>query len=431
MQPIMKVRDVSKRYRLGKRETHNQLREKIVNTVGGSLRALRARMDRTTRRIEDSEGELWALRDVSFDVAPGEVLGIIGRNGGGKSTLMKILARITEPTTGKIELYGRVGSLLEVGTGFHPELTGRENIFLNGAILGMKRTEIAGRFDEIVDFSGIELFIDTPVKRYSSGMYVRLAFAVAAHLEPEILLIDEVLAVGDSEFQRKCLGKMGDVARAGRTVLFISHDMSAVQSLCEKCMLLKSGKIVASGPSNEVIGGYIASMMRTDSGTASLVNHPGRRTGWVRSMTSVKLSSVSAQPVAVVAMGAPLSVNVCFECPEPISPVLGIVIKNARGVPIIGFNNKYIGGYRFDQRVRCGTVSCHIDSVPLVPGSYFVDLWLNDGHDDIDVVFDGISFEVLAADVFRTGHLPPVGTGDIFMEARFSLTGEVDSNANG
>jgi lipopolysaccharide transport system ATP-binding protein len=427
----MKVREVSKRYRLGKRETHNQLREKIVNTVGGSLRALRARVERTAPTVADTEGELWALRDVSFDVEQGEVLGIVGRNGGGKSTLMKVLARITEPTTGKIELYGRVGSLLEVGTGFHPELTGRENIFLNGAILGMKRAEIAAQFDEIVDFSGIEEFIDTPVKRYSSGMYVRLAFAVAAHLQPEILLIDEVLAVGDSEFQRKCLGKMGDVARAGRTVLFISHDMTAVQSLCAKCLLIKSGKIAASGPSNEVIGGYMASMMRTDSGTASLVNHPGRRPGLVHSMTSAKLNSDGGQPIAAISMGAPLSVSVSFECGNPISPVFGVVIKNSRGGPIVSFNNKFIGGYCFKERIRQGTIVCQIDSLPLMPGTYLIDLWLDDGHQTIDVVFDGISFEVLPANVFGTGQLPPPGLGDIFMKASFTLTSEGESNANG
>lgn len=422
MQPIMRVRDVSKRYRLGKRETHNQLREKIANTVGDSLRALRTRADRTAPTVADTEGELWALRDVSFDVEQGEVLGIVGRNGGGKSTLMKVLARITEPTTGKIELYGRVGSLLEVGTGFHPELTGRENIFLNGAILGMKRAEIAARFDEIVDFSGIEQFIDTPVKRYSSGMYVRLAFAVAAHLQPEILLIDEVLAVGDSEFQRKCLGKMGDVARAGRTVLFISHDMTAVQSLCAKCLLIKNGKIAASGPSNEVIGGYMASMMRMDSGTASLVNHPGRPIGAADgSMTSVTLASGGVEPASYVRMGSTLSVKVSFASKRQISPVLGVVIKNSRNLAILGVNNKIIQGYRFDQHVSSGIITCSFGNIPLLPESYSLDLYLGDGPRDIDVVHDAISIDVLTADVFGTGQLPPPGTAVVCWPASFCL----------
>jgi lipopolysaccharide transport system ATP-binding protein len=195
--------------------------------------------------MSGQEEVLWALKDVSFSVAPGEVVGIVGRNGAGKSTLLKVLSRITKPTTGEVDLYGRVGSLLEVGTGFHPELTGRENIFLNGAILGMKRSHIERKFDEIVAFAEVEKFLDTPVKRYSSGMYVRLAFAVAAHLEPEILIVDEVLAVGDASFQKKCLGKIGDVAKDGRTVLFVSHNMAAVKALCTRAMLLDGGRVTS------------------------------------------------------------------------------------------------------------------------------------------------------------------------------------------
>lgn len=207
---------------------------------------------------QPNDNLFWALRDVSFDVLDGEVLGIIGKNGAGKSTLLKLLSRITAPTVGSIKIKGRVASLLEVGTGFHPELTGRENVFLNGAILGMKTKEIASKFDEIVEFSGVKKFIDTPVKRYSSGMYVRLAFAVAAHLEPEVLIIDEVLAVGDAEFQKKCLGKMGEVAKGGRTVLFVSHNMQAVQSLCKQTILLEGGKMVEKGPSHSVVNNYLS-----------------------------------------------------------------------------------------------------------------------------------------------------------------------------
>src|SRR5215468_7575684 len=250
MKPIIKVSDVSKRYRIqAQANSYQTLRDTITEMARAPLRNLRQRWNGASETI-------WALKDVNFEVAPGEVLGIVGRNVAGTSTLLKILSSITEPTAGKVELYGRVGSLLEVGTGFHPELSGRENLFLNGAILGMKRTEIARKLDEIVAFAEIEKFLDTPVKFYSSGMYMRLAFAVAAHLEPEILLVDEVLAVGDAQFQKKCLGKMGEVARGGRTILFVSHNMVAVQSLCKQGIWLDQGRIVHQGTAIEVVANY-------------------------------------------------------------------------------------------------------------------------------------------------------------------------------
>jgi lipopolysaccharide transport system ATP-binding protein len=252
MKPIIRVKNVSKLYRIGNgKAAYDTLRESIVEAVRAPLERLRRR---NGRRNDET---LWALKDVSFEVAPGEVVGVIGRNGAGKSTLLKVLSRITDPTTGRAELYGRVASLLEVGTGFHPELTGRENIYLNGAILGMRKAEIDRRFDEIVAFAELERFLDTPVKRYSSGMYMRLAFAVASHLEPEILLVDEVLAVGDAAFQKKCLGKMGEVAREGRTVLFVSHNMTAVRSLCQRVFWFDKGEIVASGETGQVVLDYI------------------------------------------------------------------------------------------------------------------------------------------------------------------------------
>ena len=218
------------------------------------------------------------MRNVSFDVAEGEVVGLIGGNGAGKSTILKILTRITEPTSGRAVIHGRTGSLLEVGTGFHPELTGRENIYMNGTILGMKRHEIASKFDEIVDFSGVEQFLDTPVKRYSSGMYVRLAFAVAAHLEPEVLLIDEVLAVGDASFQKKCLGKMDEISRGGRTIIFVSHNMSAIQSLCHRCVWLQDGEVVRQGPVDEVVDQYMQAQIKLSMGQ-KLADRTDRQTG--------------------------------------------------------------------------------------------------------------------------------------------------------
>ncbi len=249
----IKVEGLSKEYRIGGQNASNQtFREALVQAASAPIRWVRG--ERTPNET------IWALDDVSFEVKHGEAVGIIGRNGAGKSTLLKILSRITRPTRGRADLYGRVGSLLEVGTGFHPELTGRENIYLNGAILGMTRQEIARKFDEIVDFSGVEKFLDTPVKHYSSGMYVRLAFAVAAHLEPEILVVDEVLAVGDAQFQKECLGKMGDVTHSGRTVLFVSHNMSAIKSLCSRSIYLEQGKAAFDGETKLAIDKYKGKM---------------------------------------------------------------------------------------------------------------------------------------------------------------------------
>lgn len=266
MKPIVRVDSVSKQYRIGSSAAAYQtLRESLTSAIRKPFR---------TNNKRDAE-TLWALRDVGFEIAPGEVVGIIGRNGAGKSTLLKVLSRITEPTRGRVELFGRVGSLLEVGTGFHPELTARENIYLNGAILGMRRAEIKRKFDEIVAFSEVEKFIDTPVKHFSSGMYVRLAFAVAAHLEPEILIVDEVLSVGDAPFQKKCLGKMGDVARAGRTILFVSHNLGAVTQLCNRGIILKQGRTVFDGKASAAVSTYVDEM-RTASSSVTFEDEPNK-----------------------------------------------------------------------------------------------------------------------------------------------------------
>jgi lipopolysaccharide transport system ATP-binding protein len=248
MSAIIRVEGLSKQYRIGQRQAHDTLRDQLMHWISRPWSRAPA---------PSAQDEFWALRDVSFEVRQGERLGIIGRNGAGKSTLLKILSRITEPSAGRVALGGRVASLLEVGTGFHPELSGRENIYLNGAVLGMRRAEIARKFDAIVDFAEIDNFLDTPVKRYSSGMYVRLAFAVAAHLEPEILVIDEVLAVGDVRFQKKCLGKMREIGQSGRTVLFVSHNMQAIRQLCERAILLDGGRALADGPSAQVVERYL------------------------------------------------------------------------------------------------------------------------------------------------------------------------------
>ncbi len=364
---------------------------------------------------------IWALRDLDLEVGEGEVLGVIGRNGAGKSTLLKILSRITEPTTGRAELYGRVGSLLEVGTGFHPELTGRDNIYLSGAILGMRRAEIERKFDEIVAFAEIDQFVDTTVKHYSSGMYVRLAFAVAAHLEPEILLVDEVLAVGDAEFQKKCLGKMGDVARQGRTILFISHNMTAIEGLCTSCLLLAGGQVECRGTPPEVISKYLNAVLRPDAGRRSLKTHGGRRAGSIPIMEWVELQSGVERPIGAVRMDSQFTVHIGFRClSRPLHPVLGVTVRTIQGATVFNVNNKFIGGYDFD-RCMSGTISCTFENLPLMPGTYSLDLWFNDRASDLDVIFDAISFEVVPADVFGTAQLPWPHLGPIFCRARFGL----------
>jgi lipopolysaccharide transport system ATP-binding protein len=289
------VDNLGKRYQIGRRqEPYGRLTESLAN-------ALRAPWDRLRRLPHQSEDWFWALREVSFEVRRGEVVGIIGRNGAGKSTLLKILSRITEPTAGTARLYGQVGSLLEVGTGFHPELTGRENVFLSGAVLGMRKAEIARKFDEIVQFAGVEPFLDTPVKRYSSGMQVRLGFAVAAHLDPEILVVDEVLAVGDAEFQKKSVGKLESVARTGRTVLFVSHNLAAVEAMCSSGILLDEGRIVAAGTAPEVVEAYLTRLPVADGGA---LNTAGRRGSGQLRITAIK---------SKLRTGAPSEIRVRYE----------------------------------------------------------------------------------------------------------------------
>src|SRR5258708_2761057 len=308
-----------------------------MDSVTAPLRYSRSLLRRTA--ADDASGgekrdTIWALRDLSLDVREGEVLGVIGRNGGGKSTLLKVMSRITEPTTGRVDLYGRVGSLLEVGTGFHPELTGRENIFLSGAILGMRRNEIERKFDEIVAFAEMDQFVDTPVKHYSSGMYVRLGFAVAAHLETEIILIDEVLAVGDAAFQKKSLRKIGDVARQGRTVLYISHNLASVESLCDSCIYLSGGRLEEAGKPRDVIAKYMASQSRANSGTISLADHPGRRPGFKPHLLSLELRSGTRTAVGAIRMCDPVPIMMSFEAASPLRPLVGAIIKTIQGAPV-------------------------------------------------------------------------------------------------
>lgn len=313
----IRVEEIGKQYRIGKAEKYRTLRDTLASAFTAPFRTVGRLLRRKAADDLGQDDQIWALQEVSFEVRRGEVIGVIGGNGAGKSTLLKILSRITEPTTGFAEIHGRVGSLLEVGTGFHGELTGRENTYLNGAILGMTRNEIDRKFDEIVAFSEVEKFIDTPVKHYSSGMYLRLAFAVAAHLEPEILIVDEVLAVGDAGFQQKCLGKMGTVAKEGRTVLFVSHNMGAITQLCGRAVQLEKGRLKRSGSAGEVVAAYLSSVAGTEL-KASWSNESSKPNGSDVRFSSARLLSTEEQPLSIANFNESLLVEITYEVKVPI-----------------------------------------------------------------------------------------------------------------
>jgi lipopolysaccharide transport system ATP-binding protein len=385
--PIVKVENLSKVYQIGTRTAgYATLRESLTNALRTPLASLR-------RRIETTES-VWALQDVSFTVNRGEVMGIIGRNGAGKSTLLKILSRITEPTSGRAELYGRAGSLLEVGTGFHPELSGRENIFLNGAILGMTRPEIQRKFDEIVAFAELEKFLDTPVKRYSSGMYMRLAFSVAAHLDPEILVVDEVLAVGDAAFQKKCLGRMRDISSEGRTVLFVSHNMAAVRSLCERGILLVGGRKAFEGSAGECVDRYLAEV--TQNATNEVDVTDARRPKGIDAtlrISKVRLASRDGRPL--VRSGEALEIDLEFSVFEPLEEVvIGVNISSPDNVVIMECRNSH--SYGVIEQLAPGeySIKCRIEQNILSPGMYFLNVGARCASKFLDYVPQTMSFEV-------------------------------------
>ena len=333
-QAIIEVENISKRYQIGaNKEKYLSIRDEMVKSVRRVVSGVAGMFSQNQQEASDNEQDFWALKDVSFNVQEGEAVGIIGRNGAGKSTLLKILSQITPPTTGKITCRGRIASLLEVGTGFHPELTGRENIYLNGTILGMSRNEVARKFDEIVAFSEVEKFLDTPVKRYSSGMYVRLAFAVAAHLEPEILIVDEVLAVGDAQFQKKCLGKMGEVAKGGRTVLFVSHNMAAVKVLCGKGIVLQEGKMVFSGEIEKCVDKYLG--QRLTGG--SIKSHITRLHKSIK-IDSILVNNSEADVVDLSPGAESLSVEIIGSLLEQMVVELELRIADSQEMPLALFS---------------------------------------------------------------------------------------------
>jgi lipopolysaccharide transport system ATP-binding protein len=379
---IIKVENLSKCYRIGaKEEGYKTLREAIVDGFRAPIRNFKRLRsltrfeakpwDRSHESSQDGASDvIWALRDVSFEVKEGEVLGIIGRNGAGKSTLLKILSRITEPTAGDVKLYGRVSSLLEVGTGFHPELTGRENIFLNGTILGMSKTDIRNKFDEIVAFSGIEKFIDTPVKRYSSGMYVRLAFAVSAHLEPEILVVDEVLSVGDAEFQKKCLGKMEDVGKEGRTVLFVSHNMAAISSLCTQAFLLEAGRCVARGTPMEVIGTYLQTKSVACTSYVDLRDSPRWDKNPEKIITWISLHRKDGTETTDFVVGEDIIIRVGFELDRSISAYCQINFLNYMGDRVMVVHNEHTASPL--HLSGKGYIECLLPDMRLLSGQYTI-----------------------------------------------------------
>ena len=405
MSAAIEVRGLGKRYTVThgvRRAGYRTLRESIA----GAASALAARM--RGARPGPAKEDFWALRDVEFDVQAGEVVGIIGRNGAGKSTLLKILSRITKPTTGEVRLRGRVGALLEVGTGFHPELTGRENIFLNGAILGMSRAEVKGKFDEIVDFSGLEKFLDTPVKRYSSGMHVKLAFSVAAHIQPEVLMVDEVLAVGDIAFQKKCLGKMGDVVREGRTILFVSHQLEALMNLCPTSMLFDAGRLVMTGPTHQVVDSYVTSQQELMS--ARLADREDRKGLGRFKFTDTWLEDAAGQRVPSVCTGQPVKIVATYETAPGARlkrPSFAFALRTVTGTPVTRLTSTVTGDESgWDDHIpRSGRVECYIPKLPLNAGLYVYNVLAETGTEMEDWVKDAGFLSVEQGDFFGTGRL--------------------------
>ncbi|MGH8102952.1 MAG: polysaccharide ABC transporter ATP-binding protein [bacterium] len=417
----IRVNGLGKRYRIGRRESYRTLRDSLTDLIHAPLRHLSLWTEPTSNADEQpqvDDGHVWALRDVSLEIKRGEVLGVIGRNGAGKTTLLKILSRITEPTEGHAEIHGRVGSLLEVGTGFHPELTGRENIYLNGAILGMKRVEIERKFDEIVAFAEIERFIDTPVKRYSSGMYVRLAFAVAAHLELEVLFVDEILAVGDLTFQNKCLGKMGDVAKEGRTVLFVSHNMTAVRNLCGRAVVLDQGQLNVDGSGRDAIEFYIRTSQRAESaGYVSPILQDSSPRFRKLQITSFG-ARLRGQPGMPPQSAADAEFIVGYSAAESYPlPKFGvhIFVSDMNGVNIFVCSTGMTRLRHLSSVPPTGFAICLVKNLPLIPGKYRVGIAIKDFSGFVEEVPNIATFEVTEGGISDTFYYPSPGLGSVLV----------------
>lgn len=411
----VRVEDLSKRYRIGERDSRG---ESLVHALARQLVAP-ARNFRDLRRqhrfgTAPDPTVLWALRDVSFELEPGDALGVIGGNGAGKSTLLKLLSRITDPTHGRALLRGRIASLLEVGTGFHQDLTGRENVFLNGTLLGMRRREILARFDEIVEFSGIEQFIDTPVKRYSSGMYVRLAFAVAAHVDPDVLIADEVLAVGDVEFQRKCLGKMREVSAGGRTIIFVSHNQASVASLCSRAIWLDHGCVRRDGDVNEVTSAYLGAVASHNAGDLS-AREDRVGSGALR-FTRVELHDSRGQPVHTLVSGEAATLVVEYAASEGLS---GVTFEWSIDSSLGGRVSTLASQSSQEEPARLsaeGTIICRLGPLPLNGGNYSWTLKANVNGRVADWIIDVLPFSVDSTSFYPTHYHPPLRSGPLLLD---------------
>jgi lipopolysaccharide transport system ATP-binding protein len=425
---VISVENLSKAYRLGQIGTGT-----LSNDMKAWWAKARGKPNPFLKIGEKDHGNrdgeiIWALKDVSFSVNQGDVLGIIGKNGAGKSTLLKILSRVTAPTSGRVKVKGRIASLLEVGTGFHPDLTGRENTYLNGAILGMTRQEVRRKLDEIVSFAEVEQFIDTPVKRYSSGMFVRLAFAVAAHLDPEILVVDEVLAVGDAEFQKKCLGKMGDVSKEGRTVLFVSHNMAAIENLCPRSILISQGKVDCIGESKEIIANYLSTMgfrgTNEIPGQFDLSNHENKYSKDIV-VRRIKIMNDKEEYSNVLLMGRPVSIYVSlYGFAKYRDATVGLIIKNLRNEWLTSITTGMSCSSVEVPRTEEEEAVLHIPRLPLAPGKYYIDISIYQiGIGRIDYTDNLAYFDVVEADVYNNGgsqtFTPNLGT--FFIDATWEV----------
>jgi lipopolysaccharide transport system ATP-binding protein len=414
MRNSISIDNVSKMYRLGQAEQENMIRERLVNWLKNPF-----------AKKPESDEIIWALRDVSFSVKEGEVVGIIGRNGAGKSTLLKVLSNITYPTSGRVSVRGRVASLLEVGTGFHEELTGRENIYLNGSILGMKKREVEAKLDAIVAFAGVERFIDTPIKRYSSGMRLRLGFAVAAHLDPDVLIVDEVLAVGDAGFQKKCLSVMEDLRRGGRTVLFVSHNMAAVENLCSRGIWIDSGRVRQDGPTHEVIGEYLATFAEAQETATDLSGIETRHGNGEIRYTGMSLLTLDGQPKVVTRSGDSIRLRFHYHAKKAIPyPSFGFRLTTEMGTLVTDTSTWHHSLDIPEIAPGEGYLDLEIDYLNLMPGRYDFSLWITGLS---QVIYDGVEhcvrLEVELANIYRSGRNLDSRSGIVFFPQKWNLQG--------